>query len=249
MTEDGHVNDLAAAYVLGALEPDEAAWVEAHLAICPACQQVIDETWTVIDLLAYAPPALTPPATVRDGLFRQLAPVASPVRGLWRGWWRPAVLAASLVLAVGLGATSLVMHQQVQEGQAQLQSLAPRATREARVVAMMVAPQATTVPLQPASVPAAAAAGRLLVDRQLGKAMLVVRQLPALPAGQTYQVWLSRDRDRHTAGTFQVSDDGDATLEMSMPDDLATYRWLWVTVEPMGGSSEPTGLLVLGASL
>jgi anti-sigma factor RsiW len=270
MTADGHVHDLVAVYALNALEPDEIEPFEAHLAVCDECRQAVAEAREVTDLLAYAAPSVPLPAGLRADLMRQLRapttngqpiPIAAAPR--WVRWWRPGLVAASLLIMVGLGAATLSTRQELnaeraqlqaervqrQAEQAALQTVAPRATERANLVAMMVAPEATAIPLRAANATAAKANGRLVIDHQQHSLMLIVRALPPLPDRQVYQVWLSYGTVRTPMRTFRVDGEGSAMVPLTMPDDLAAYRWLWVTVEPTPGSQEPTTEPLLAAAL
>ncbi len=70
-----------AAYVFGALDPQEAAEFEAHLAQCPACRARVEEARQTVELLAMAssadfvgpdPAAVEPmPDTLLPGLMRR----------------------------------------------------------------------------------------------------------------------------------------------------------------------------------
>jgi outer membrane murein-binding lipoprotein Lpp len=67
--------------------------------------------------------------------------------------------------------------------------------------------------------------------------------LPVLPSGRTYQLWLIRDRAPGvvSAGAFT----GDATLQFANQELLSGVKTLAVTDEPAGGSAAPTGHKVL----
>ena len=66
VTPIGHVDDLAAAYALGALEPDEAAAVDAHIRGCPACERAVAEAQRTTGMLPFLVPLYTPPADWRN---------------------------------------------------------------------------------------------------------------------------------------------------------------------------------------
>ncbi len=69
-----HVDDLAAAYALGALEPAERDQVERHRRLCPACDRLLAEESRVANLLPFAVPASTvPPPDVKVALFARIA--------------------------------------------------------------------------------------------------------------------------------------------------------------------------------
>jgi anti-sigma-K factor RskA len=260
---DDPVQDLAAAYVLGALEPHEQAAAEERLAADAAFRAAVDEARAVAELLPLAAPALTPPLDVRQRLFMRLnqaAPVTNPVptgaggalppvRRGWFRWWQPLLVAAAgLALALLVGSLGMV-RQELQTQSAQVERLTPKATQAAEVVTMMFSPAATAVPLRPPA-PQPAPEGRLLIDHYQGRALLLVRQLPPAPPRQAYQVWLAAAREARPtpAGTFRVDGDGVGILPLPLPGSWAEIRRLWVTVEPEEGSAEPTGQPVLDVS-
>ena len=72
MSDEGHIDEMAAAFALGALEADERDRVERHLARCDRCRRVIDEASEVAHWLAYAAPSVAPPARLREELLRRL---------------------------------------------------------------------------------------------------------------------------------------------------------------------------------
>ena len=47
----GHVDDLVAAYALGALEPEESASVDAHVRACVACEHALVDAQSVAGML------------------------------------------------------------------------------------------------------------------------------------------------------------------------------------------------------
>jgi len=102
------------AHALGALEPDEAAAVEAHVAACPQCAAELARLQPLPALVARAEgleiPA--PPAALEERLLDRVA--ASRPRGHRRRLRRPArlrLLAATALAgaALGAGATALVI--------------------------------------------------------------------------------------------------------------------------------------------
>ena len=77
----------------------------------------------------------------------------------------------------------------------------------------------------------------LVTSAEQGRSGVVVAGLPELEADQTYELWYIDDSGAASAGTFDVS--GDETwrvLEGSFAPGVA----VGVTVEPAGGSPQPT---------
>jgi anti-sigma-K factor RskA len=61
-----------AAFVLGGLEPEEAAEVRRHLASCPRCQDEVRELRKVNRALEAAPPPADPPSYLKDGILSRV---------------------------------------------------------------------------------------------------------------------------------------------------------------------------------
>lgn len=73
------ITDQLEAYALGALDPDEAARVEAHLAGCPGCRRLAAEYRDIANALPLALAAavpLRPPPSVRDRVLGALETAA-----------------------------------------------------------------------------------------------------------------------------------------------------------------------------
>jgi anti-sigma factor RsiW len=73
----GEFEELAAGYVLGALEPDDEHAFQRHLGGCAACEANVRELETVAGELAYAAPPVDPPDTLWAGIRREIAPEAA----------------------------------------------------------------------------------------------------------------------------------------------------------------------------
>jgi hypothetical protein len=101
---------LDAAYVLGALSPDERLAFERHLRGCPTCSRAVGQLAGLPGLLAQVSPEvleskLEPepvPATLRPALVREVR------RAQVRSRWLTGAVAAAVVLAVGAGSVAVV---------------------------------------------------------------------------------------------------------------------------------------------
>jgi anti-sigma-K factor RskA len=71
-----------------------------------------------------------------------------------------------------------------------------------------------------------------------GAFVLVGDSLAAAPPESTYQVWLVSDGDFTSLGTFEP--DGDGSMEMRADGIDPTGSTIGITVEPVGGSEQPT---------
>ncbi|GAA1439645.1 anti-sigma factor [Leifsonia poae] len=78
----------------------------------------------------------------------------------------------------------------------------------------------------------------LVWSGELGKSALVAKDLPALPNDKTYELWYIRDGTATPAGTMTASEAG-ATWRV-LAGTMSAGDAVGVTVEPAGGSKQPT---------
>lgn len=238
------VRPLLSAVAIGALDADETADVAQHLLECRECRQELDRLSDTVDLIGFAAPQIEPPATLRASFLSQLGdeptkvPAPVPVKRVvpWR--WI-ASIAAALIVVLLAGNIALQLRD--------TNGTAP-ATQTSGTQA--------SVPLVwydvTAAGPQAGQATGFLCAQKTGRlAWLIVQDLPALPAGTTYQAWLSNGSQRVNAGTFTVDDKGRGflTIRLSDTEPLEHFSTLGVTEEPNGGSPNPSGQRYLSASL
>ena len=105
---DLEIHDLAAAYALDALDPEERWTYERHLDTCERCRAEAAMLRETAGELAYTPEAPEPPADLKDRILRaaRKEPRTATVVPLRRRWLFPAtaaVAAAAASAAVGLG--------------------------------------------------------------------------------------------------------------------------------------------------
>jgi anti-sigma-K factor RskA len=83
--------------------------------------------------------------------------------------------------------------------------------------------------------------GRVVVAPSQESGVFFASGLAEAPAGQTYQGWLiNSETDIRSAGLFQPNADGTAVLVVS--GDLPAAQAFAITLEPDGGSAQPTVL-------
>ncbi|MFF1573146.1 anti-sigma factor [Leifsonia sp. NPDC058292] len=78
----------------------------------------------------------------------------------------------------------------------------------------------------------------LVWSGQLGQSALVAKGLPSLPNDKTYELWYIRDGKATAAGTMTPGD-APATWRV-LEGTMAAGDTVGVTVEPRGGSTQPT---------
>lgn len=216
----------AAAYVLGALAPDEVEAFRTHMDGCIVCRDEVLSLRHVADALPMAAPQY--PAS--RGLRRRVRAAvraeaagseARALRGAGRpvAWWgahRPA-LAGGLVAAVGAACAALVV------------ALSSGSSGGTHVF--------------PARV------GYASVRVSSGHAELVVNRLPQPASRHIYEVWLQRGSQppSPTKALFSVTSSGAADVDV--PGNLHGVTQVLVTQEPAGGSPHPTTPAVIVAPI
>jgi anti-sigma factor RsiW len=86
-----------------------------------------------------------------------------------------------------------------------------------------------------------APSARMFWDRVTNSWTFIAHDLPAVPAGRTYQLWLiTRDQHKVSAGTFAVRPGGDAVVRATYALARDSLFAVAVTEEPAGGSPQPT---------
>ena len=238
MKDNEHIIDLIPAFVLSALDSDEAALVKAHLKICKYCQSELEAYNSISEKLSLAVPTFDPPADLRNKILQAVSDKPRPARsGVKRDRFRaifqsqPAawVLVGALVLV--LVVSNLLLWQEVNilresAEQIRFSTIAMTGTEAAPLATGMVI---------------------ISPDGQYGT--LVVDGLPYLESSYEYQLWLIRDGGRTSGGMFSVNERGYASMQIYAHEPLISYPGFGITVEPTGGSSEPTGDKVLGGEL
>jgi anti-sigma-K factor RskA len=216
-----------AAYVLGALEPDEAAAFEAHMRTCVVCRDEVQAFRGTADALALAVPQYEAPKALRRRVMRAVRDEPSPqqarrrrapalawlgLRPAWAGVAAVATVAAVAALTLGLT----------------LGSSGGARTLQASVI----------------GVP-----GSAQVRVANGRAELIVAHMPPPPAGKIYEVWLKRGSaaPAPTRTLFSVTRAGRA--DVGVAGRLSGVTEVLVSPEPAGGSLSPTHTPVIVARL
>jgi anti-sigma factor RsiW len=74
MNTETHLTELLPAYALHCLDAEETAQVEAHLAVCPACQMELRAYEGITADLSLTLPEAVPPAGLNTRLLAEMSP-------------------------------------------------------------------------------------------------------------------------------------------------------------------------------
>ena len=254
---NAHPIDSIPAFVLGALDPAEASQVGEHVAACPTCRAEADAFRTTLDVLPFAVPQLDPPSHVKQQILARIAASHSKLRPgaatAARSRWLIGLSVAALLLALAFGymmadARSRLdqITSQFAQSQHELVALRRRAADDNHMASFIMAPQ--TVARQLAS-PDRRASAMIYMQPGNTQAVLVIHGMPKLAPGKIYQFWLARRGAQEPASTFDVDEYGTASLMIEAPAPINQYAQVMVTLEQSGGSTQPSGEIVLSGSL
>ncbi|GAA4972487.1 anti-sigma factor [Actinoplanes utahensis] len=239
------IHALIGAYALDAVDDLERAAFERHLRDCSSCltdvselreaaTRLADNTWSA------PPPRMRADVMAAIGRTRQLPPAdtgnlrtgreAPTVR--WRA--RVAAYAAALVLAAGTGATVYaVQEQRVRE---QSITAAEARQREARTQAVLAAPdlRVHTAPMT--------GGGRVTVASSAaqGAAVVSVRADTVVGPDQALQLWTIRGTEKPVSAEVLAAGRQQAAYVV---DGIPDHDVVAVSLEPAGGSAQPTNVL------
>ena len=223
------IHQLAAAYALDALDPDERRRFQGHYSSCEQCSQELAGYWPTAARLAGAV-AVAPPDHLRQRVLaevsatRQLTPVV-PIRSASGAQRRAGLVLAVAAALMAVVASTALVRDAVRERD--------RAQELAEVV---TAPDASIVPLE-----GELASTLRVVWSPSEQAAVVVGAGVADPGeGRVYELWaLPEDGPPVSAGTFTPGPGGEVRTVLDLPAEPGA-GW-GVTNEPTGGSPQPTG--------
>jgi anti-sigma-K factor RskA len=262
MSHDDVFDTLVAGYALGALDGEDLAWFESHLAAgCSRCEATLRECGEALAIVAGTLPRAVPPPHVKETLLRRVdgAVQAPGGRAGRRGWVRWAVAAAAAVVAgAALTGGFVAGHYEARLGVMAREASALREQlrrQEATVQDQLVAygrlldllrDPATRVVALHGLGPSPGATARLLWNDS-GGGQLFVAHLPPAPEGKTYELWAITGRTPRPAGVFQVDAAGAAGYPVEPVPGAPPVDVFAVTLEPAGGVPAPTGPMVLAS--
>ena len=255
------IRDLAAGFVLDALEPDEMDAVRAHLASCDDAHGEIAELASALPALAASAPVMEPSAglgaRIRAAAAADLAadvpsapaspsplvavppavaPAAvTPIPARRRPGLLSSVLGIAAVLAiVVLGGWNVALQNQLSDAQAYEQSVAA-------VLEVGGQPGALTAVL---TAEGGGGASGLAAVSAGGEVTLAMQSMAPTTGTQVYEAWMIAGEDAPVAlGGFQVDSSGTASFEGGgLPTDPGIV--LALTLEPGPGATAPTGPIV-----
>jgi anti-sigma-K factor RskA len=211
---------------------------------------------------AYAAP---PPPLLRERLLgeaRRDLDVARVGRVMHR-WRIVGAVAAGAALALGvvlsrearvarvrtaevtaLASANSELTRRVEEQAQSVASLREALAAQAQVLRVVGAPRTLSASLEPSQ--GARGTGRILVDAKSGEAAVVLAGLPPAGADKVYELWAIRGSNPpEPAGLLAVPSEQAVATRVATVERPGEVTAFAVSIEPSGGSTSPTGPIVL----
>ena len=239
--EPQDLHSLAAAYVLDALSADEAADFARHLEHCDSCTLDVREMRETAAAMATSV-AEQPPEGLRQRVLAQVvdlpqlggADPSDPVDLAQRrrqrtnaNRWLAGVAAAALIAAGALGVSTYQANQRADDAQVAADQLS----------SLLADPNAVVEHADATG----GGSGTLVISPEEGRALFLAAGLPEPAADHTYQLWAIDESGATSVGLLEPAA-GQARKLVDMPAGSTAFG---VTVEPSGGSDQPTTKPVL----
>lgn len=220
------LKSLIAPYVLGALRAEEVAVVRSHMLSCEECMAEADGYSRDLGPLLLTVDPVAPPEGFADRVLARVTDERSPAAVTPRRRWSLALGTAFLALAVAAGGLTVG-----------LVDVRRDAARNERVLSALTRQGGLDLAGD------SGLAGKMVPTED--GAAFVAAGLGEAPDDRTYQLWLIKGDRTVSVSTFEPSD-GVAVVETSR--SLEGFDGASVTIEPAGGSPQPTTQPVMSSS-
>ena len=240
--------DDVAVYALGALPATQAAQVRKHLQTCaecraeyralaPAARSVAYSAEACEDAASAAASVAPPGPMLKRRIMRKIRPNVGEIRAVRPIVW-PAYAVAAACLAVAL-ATSIVdmsLTAQLRQTHAQMVQLSEHNANVTRQLAdqrdelaNLVAPESVHYPVTYGQ-----------VVRHGSRLYIAMDTLPPPPKGKVYQAWTLRQGSSVMAPSITFVPSASGVEVQQLPVNAKGLVAVALSVEPAGGSKQPT---------
>ncbi|HVO56715.1 MAG TPA: anti-sigma factor [Dongiaceae bacterium] len=247
--------ELMEAYALGALDGEERAAAEAHLANgCEECARALAEARAVVSELAYLAPEAQPSDILRGRLLATVRAEAAAAKGgnvavgkTTMPWWMWAAAAAVLIFGIYNGYEARSLSEQIRAMQGEIGE--QQRLRQETEQQLALAKREAVILTDPRSIHFPMPAGKSGVPAMqatwhAGLGIVVSGQGVAAPSGnRTLQLWLIPKEGGKPVPSLAVRPDAEGKFDLLVPEPPGTQavtKALAITEEPEGGSPQPT---------
>jgi len=266
MTGGQHISqDDLALFAMQALSAEESAAVREHLSACADCRAELAMLEGDLAAIALSVEQHPLPTGARERFARRIAAhaaatapspsLAEPVsidrvrpsaRGAWLGW---AAAAAILIAAIGLGVEVAHLRSMLNQRNNRIDELQASQSRAEQVLEVLTAPTAQRVVLTAPKKPPVPT-GRAIYIASRGALIFQADNLPSIPAGKTYELWVipANGSAPVPAGLFRPDQAGNGSVVLPTIPKGVEAKAFGVTMEDAAGSKTPTAPILLAGA-
>lgn len=257
-------------FAVGSLDPDLERSIRLHIADCADCRRAVEEANRVAALLALSAPLHPAPERLKARVVTR-AGIRRPLwaRVLSVGQAAAGIAAVFVAIAAFTGMVSMRSQvadlrqqngelstkiQDVASQEIEIFGLSKRLTESERKAAEIEVTNAKAgellaAMLNPASetaqvvnlAGAGSSVGGLVWDPGQDRLWVHAQKLPKLADNQTYQIWVESGGKYLYLGPLVPNDNGTATFDRYLPEGIARYGSVIVSIETAGGSGDRKG--------
>jgi anti-sigma-K factor RskA len=255
--ESSEIEELLPFYALDALTDEERKLVELYLREHPDARQELEELSKTADVLPLSVPAIEPSPDTKNALMarvnadarakssRQSQPSRREIR--FETFFRIFTLAGAVLAIIWV----IFLNVQVRNLQDQVSHLNDALVAQSKSLSQINEKLSHATPSSVITVALKGtnfrpqAQGQLIGDPNNQSAVLVVDGLAQLEAGKTYQVWFIKGQTPVSAGLLSIDAKGQGVLIVTADAPINSFSALGISIEPDGGSQQPTGNIVV----
>ena len=255
------IEELLPFYALDALTDDEREQVEAYLREHPEARAELEKLKQTASALPYGTSPVEPARRTKNALMARIA-VDERARAPKVEQSSPRGLRGESILrtfTLGIATLAIVwvmiLNAQIGRLRSEIVQLNNALVSQSNALQQINAklPEgdlsgAVTISLKGTDVQPQAQ-GQLIADPSSQSAVLVISGLSKLQPGKTYQVWLIDGIGPKSAGLLAVDANGQGLLIVTSELSIGSFQALGISVEPNGGSEQPTGEIVVLSDL
>ena len=259
---DPRIEELLPFYALDALTDEERELVEAYLSEHPEALAQVQDLQRGASALPYSVSAVDPPRHVKESLMARVNSESSAHKASVASQpSRRAIRYEDIFRVLSFGAAALaiiwalVLNAQVAQLRNDIAALTDQLAAQAQSLDQIITnlPQnnpsnVVTVSLRGTELQPDAH-GQLIANPNEQSAVLVITGLSQLEPGRTYQVWLIDGDAPVSAGLLTVDENGQGVLVVTSDETISSFNSLGISIEPQGGSPQPTGEIVVLSEL
>jgi anti-sigma-K factor RskA len=259
---DPRIEELLPFYALDALTDEERELVDSYLAEHPEVREQMKDLHTGASALPYGVSPVVPPSKIKESLMarvnadakariysstprQQSRPILRGVRG------ENIIRTFTLGIATMAIVWVIILNTQISQLRNEISGLHETLASQSNSLEQIIAnlpksppSNVITVSLKGTNVQPGAH-GQLIVDPNSKSAVLVISGLPKLEPNRTYQVWLISGGAPVSAGLLSIDENGQGVVIVTSNESIGSFNSLGISIEPQGGSPQPTGDIVI----